>query len=163
MGAAAHYGFWRASSRVMADLIDTLNDLIATCMDSEEGFGKAAKGVHSDNLRHRFTGIARQRAEFADELAEEVRRMGAAPAAAGHQSGIQHRGWRELETSIRPKGDSDFLADCELGEENTLRHYEHALTRELPAEVRSVVERHRLAVQEALLELRELEQVRKAG
>jgi hypothetical protein len=57
----------------------------------------------------------------------------------------------------------DFLADCELGEENTLRHYEHALTRELRADVRPIVERHRLAVQEALLELRELELVRKAG
>ena len=83
--------------------IDILNDLIASCRDSEEGFGKAAKGVHNDNLRNRFTGIARQRSDFADELARHVRDLGGEPAASGHLSGIQQRGWRELETSIRPK------------------------------------------------------------
>jgi uncharacterized protein (TIGR02284 family) len=147
----------------MVDTIKILNDLIATCRDSEEGFGKAAKGVHSDHLGHRFAGIARQRAQFADELANQVQRIGGAPAPSGHQSGIQHRGWRELETSIRPKDDPTFLAECEQGEENTLNHYEHALTRDLPPEARTLVERHRLAVQEALLELRDLEQLRKAS
>lgn len=147
----------------MGDVQDTLNDLIATCRDSGEGFGKAAKGCHSENLRHRFVGIARQRADFADELAAYVRKMGADPAGSGHQSGIQEKGWRELEESIRPKDDASFLAECETGEENTLRHYERALAKDLPVPVRPIVERQRLAVQEALLELRNVEQLRRAG
>jgi len=53
----------------MSDIIRTLKDLIATCRDSEEGFGKAAKGVHDDNLRTRFVAIEKQRSDFADELA----------------------------------------------------------------------------------------------
>jgi uncharacterized protein (TIGR02284 family) len=147
----------------MADVIDSLNDLISSCRDSEEGFGKAAKGCHSDSLRNRFLGIARQRADFSDELDAEVRRLGGTPAAEPHQSGIQQKGWRELEASIRPKDDATFLAECETGEENTLRHFETALTRDLPAPTRAIVERQRLAVQTALLELRNLEMVRKAG
>ena len=147
----------------MPDNIDTLNDLIATCRDSEEGFGKAAKGVHSDQLRNRFTAISGQRADFAEELAQHVRRLGAEPATSGHESGIQQRGWRELETSIRPKDDASFIAECEAGERNTLRHYEHALTRDFPVDIRANIERQNLAVQEALLELRTLELVRKAG
>ncbi len=147
----------------MDEVIKTLNDLTATCRDSEEGFGKAAKGVHSENLRNRFTGIELERSQFADELIALVRKLGGEPAESGHRSGILHRGWRELETSIRPKSDAEFLTECEEGEENTLRHYEHALTRELPAQVRPVVERQRLAVQQALLELRSVEQVRRAG
>lgn len=147
----------------MGEILNTLNDLIATCRDSEEGFGKAAKGVHSDTLRHRFTGIARQRADFADELAQYVTKIGGEPAASGHRSGIQHRGWRELEEGIRPRDDASFLAECQTGEDNTLRHYEHALAKDLPAPLRPVVERHRLAVQEALLELRNVEVVRRAG
>jgi len=87
---------------IMADIIRVLNDLIATCRDSEEGFGKAAKGAHSDRLRDRLIAIARERADFSDELREEVRRLGGEPAESGHQSGIQERGWRELEASIRP-------------------------------------------------------------
>ncbi len=147
----------------MADLIDTLNDLIAACLDSQEGLGKAAKSVHSDNLRRRFIGIARQRVDFAGELAGHVREAGGSAAGQPHESGPQHPGWRELETSIRPKNDGEFLAECERGEENTLRHYETALTRDLPPKVRATVERQRLAVQEALLELRNVEQVRTAG
>lgn len=147
----------------MADLIDTLNDLMATCLDSEEGFGKAAKGVHNENLRNRFTAIAGQRAAFAEELAAEVKQSGAEPAVSGHESGPQHRGWRELETSIRPKDDTTFVAECQEGEENTLRHYEQALRRDLPQAVRGMLERQRLAVEGALLELRLVEQVRRAG
>jgi len=147
----------------MADVIDTLNDLISSCRDSEEGFGKAAKGCHSDDLRNRFIGIARQRADFADELAAQVRELGGEPAESGHQSGIQHEGWRQLEESIRPKDDRSFVVECERGEENTLRHYEQALTKDLPPAARSMVERQRLAVQEALLELRSIEVVRRAG
>jgi uncharacterized protein (TIGR02284 family) len=104
----------------MDDAVRILNDLIATCRDSEEGFGKAAKGAHSENLRNRLTGIALERGEFADELADHVRKLGGQPAESGHQSGIQHRGWRELEERIRPKSDAEFLVECESGEENTL-------------------------------------------
>lgn len=146
----------------MADIVKTLNDLIATCRDSEEGFGKAAKGCHSDALRNRLIGIARQRAGFADELAEHVRKLAGEPAATAHESGVLHEGWRELEESIRPKNDASFIADCLTGEENTLRHYETALTRELPVPVRPVVDRQRLSVQEALLELRSVQMVRTA-
>ena len=147
----------------MADLIDTIDDLIAVCLDSQEGFGKAAKGVHSDKLRNRFIGIARQRVDFAGELAGHVREAGGFAAGELHRHGPQHTGWRELESGIRPKEDADFVAECQLGEENTLRHYETALTRELPPKVRATAERQRLAVQEALLELRIVEQVRTAG
>lgn len=147
----------------MHEVTNIVQDLIATCRDSEEGFGKAAKGVHSDNLRHRFTGIARQRADFADELGQWLSGQGIEPPQTGHQSGIQERGWRELEVRIRPKDDYTFLQDCENGEEHTLRHYEQALTQDLPPALRPVVDRHRLAVQEALLEIRDLEQLRKAS
>ncbi len=147
----------------MADTIDTLNDLISSCRDSEEGFGKAAKGVHSENLRDRFAAIARERADFADELAGAVRRLSGEPAPSAHESSVLHRGWLELEASIRPKDDATFLVECLSGEENTLRHYEHALTEELPDDIRLSVDRQRLRVQTALLELRGLVQLRKTG
>jgi uncharacterized protein (TIGR02284 family) len=147
----------------MADIVKTLNDLIATCRDSEEGFGKAAKGCHSDALRNRLITVARERADFAGELAGLVRGLDAEPAASAHESGVQHEGWRQLEERIRPKDDASFIADCLAGEENTLRHYETALTRDLPVAVRPVVERQRLAVQSTLMGLRGMEMLRKAS
>jgi uncharacterized protein (TIGR02284 family) len=146
----------------MADLNRTLNDLIAVCRDSEEGFGKAANGVHSDLLRNRFTRTARERAEFSQELAEEVRKLGGEPASSGHPGGIQHHGWSELETRIRPKDDSSFVAECQAGEQNTLRQYEHALKRKMPPELHVKIERQRLAVARTLATLHAVEQVKTA-
>ena len=37
------------------NLYRVLNDLIAACRDAEEGYGKTAKGVHSDELRDLLT------------------------------------------------------------------------------------------------------------
>ena len=58
-----------------------LNDLIAACRDSAEGFGKAAKGAHSDHLRDQFTEISRARSDFADQLTRLAGELGFTPAA----------------------------------------------------------------------------------
>lgn len=142
-------------------VIGTLNDLRSSCLDSEEGFGKAARGVHSDPLRDRFMEVARQRAEFADELAGHIRMLGGQPSESGHQSALQQPGWYELERGIHRREDNALLAEAERGEENTLRHYDHAVTLELPPPIRTMVERQRLAVQETLLDLRVAEELRR--
>jgi uncharacterized protein (TIGR02284 family) len=144
----------------MGDVQDTLNDLISICRDSEQGFGKAAKGVQSDNLRRRFSGIARQRADFAEELSAYVRKIGGEPAGAANRGG-KPKGRRENEAGAGD--DASLLAECETLDENALRHYERALSKDLPVPVRPIVDRHRLAVQETLLDLRGFELVRKAG
>jgi uncharacterized protein (TIGR02284 family) len=128
------------------DIVSDLNDLISTCRDSEEGFGKAAKGVHDDRLRDVLTTDARVHADWADELARWVGQLGAHAAATPHWGGILHRGWVDLETRIRPKDDPSILEECERGEQTTIKHYDHALECELPEEVRAVVERQRADV-----------------
>jgi uncharacterized protein (TIGR02284 family) len=145
----------------MGDVQDTLNDLISICRDSEKGFSRAAKGVSSEDLRHRFAGIARQRAVFIDELSAYVKKIGGEPAAAGKPGGVRRKSGREAEEEVRD--DASFVAECETVEENTLHHYERALSKDLPVPVRPIVDRHRLAVQETLLDLRGLELVSRAG
>jgi uncharacterized protein (TIGR02284 family) len=144
------------------EAIKALNDLISTCRDSQEGFGKAAKGVHSDALRERFTEIAGKRADFADEIAREVRRLGGEPAAMPHGGGILHRGWVDLETRIRPKEDESFLRECARGQESAIPHYQHALAQDLAGETRDLVERQMQDIQATIAELRG-EQARRAG
>lgn len=107
-----------------------LNDLIATCRDSAEGFGKAAKGAHSDQLREQLTEISRSRAEFADQLTQLTKSLGFDPGTAGHVGEILHRGWVDLETRIRPETDGHLIEDCRRGEEGTLKHFDSALARE---------------------------------
>jgi uncharacterized protein (TIGR02284 family) len=118
-----------------------LNDLIATCRDSEEGFGKAAKGAHSDQLRELLTEIEGARSDFADQLAKLMGQSGFKPQMTGHTGEILHRGWIDLETRIRPEQDRDLIDECRTGEMDTLKHYESALARpEFPEQARGLVE-----------------------
>jgi|SRR5581483_2521458 len=131
-----------------------LNDLIATCRDSAEGFGKAAKGAHSDQLREQLTAIESSRSDFADQLMQLAKNLGFQPEAAGHVGEILHRGWVDLETRIRPETDGHLIDECRRGEEDTLKHFESALTREeFPAGARGLVEQQRQRIREDLLKL----------
>jgi uncharacterized protein (TIGR02284 family) len=145
----------------MGDVQDTLNDLISICRESERVFVKAAKGVSREDLRRRFAGIARQRAVFVDELSAYFRKIGGEPASG--PNGNRQKGGRETAQDSGADDDALMVAMCQSTEEDTLRHYERALSHDLPVPVRPIVDRHRLAVQETLLDLSGLELVRRAG
>ena len=64
-------------------VMSTLNNLIETCKDGENGFHTAADSVTNSQLRTLFNTYARQRAQFAAELQAEVRRLGGDPERTG--------------------------------------------------------------------------------
>ena len=131
-----------------------LNDLIATCRDSAEGFGKAAKGAHSDQLREQLTEIERTRSDFADQLAELAKNLGFQAETTGHIGEILHSGWVDLEARIRPEADGHLIEECRRGEEGTLKHFDSALSRnEFPAGARGLVEQQRQQIREDLRKL----------
>ena len=143
----------------MQDSIATLRSLIACCRDSATGFEDAARNAHGDVLRERLIGVARQRETFAEELAGLVREVGGELPV----SGAPGKAWRPFAKSSRFKDDRPLLDECIRADENTLLTYEQALTHELPAALRPVVERQRLTVLGTLMELRSIELARRAG
>lgn len=130
-----------------------LDDLASSCNDSWEGFGKAAKGVHDDELRNWLTEVSGERARFAQELSDEIVKRGGQPSQAGHFGGILHRGWVDLESRIRPKNDGAFRAQCAQGEQSTLNDYEEALQLPLPDDVKALIARQRDAIAATLEQL----------
>jgi len=136
------------------ELTKLLRNLAATCRDAEEGFSKAAKGAHRDELRSLFTDYAAQRAKFALELDRAIEGRGGVRGETGHSSGPMRRGWRELEARIRPKADPEFMIEVADGEESGLKHYDRALGMKLPQEIRELLEKHRQAIQQAVREFR---------
>jgi uncharacterized protein (TIGR02284 family) len=139
-------------------LLKALNDLISTCYDAEEGYAKAAKGVHNPHLSDRLVTLSDQRAQWAGELSGVVTNLGGEAATDGSFSGILHRGWVDLETRIRSKSEQEIVRECLAGETLTVKHYNHALSLELPAEALSTVQRQFQALQSQLQELEHLTQ-----
>ena len=143
----------------MDDVASTLNQLIQTCKDGEEGFQAAAAGVDDLNLQRLLESYSQQRSEFAAELQLEVERLAQDPARSGHISASLHRGWMNIKSVVTGRDEAAIIAECERGEDVAVSAYQEALDSALPQDLRAVVERQFLKVNEAHDQIRSLEEV----
>ena len=145
------------------EVISTLNNLIETCRDGQNGFQTAAEGVQRSELKTLFHGYSQQRARFVGELQDEVRRLGGEPERTGSLVASLHRGWMGLRAALEGGDDRAVVAECERGEDVAVANYRAALDTDLPANVRSVVERQFGEVKKAHDQVRSLEKSSGAG
>jgi uncharacterized protein (TIGR02284 family) len=137
--------------------ISTLNDLIETCSDAENGFKTAAEGVKDPHVKSLFQRYARQRGEMVRELQEEVRKLGGNPEQGGSVSGSLHRGWMNIKSLVTGSDDNAIIAEAERGEDVSKAAYAKALTEDLPAGVRTLIQSQAEIVKLAHDEVRALE------
>jgi len=138
-------------------VISTLNNLIETCKDGENGFRTAADSVTNNQFRTLFNAYARQRAQFAAELQAEVRRLGGDPERTGSSAGAMHRGWINLKAAVTGGDEGAIIAECERGEDSAVKNYHEAQQAGLPGGVQAIVERQYMHVQAAHDRIRDLE------
>lgn len=131
------------------DAISTLNNLIETCKDGQNGFQTAAEGVQNSNLKSVFYEYAQQRAQFAGELQSLVRELGGDPENSGSTAAALHRGWINIKSVVTGQDDAAILNECERGEDSAKDNYKAALDMNLPTNVLSIVQRQAQAVKEA--------------
>ena len=129
------------------DIVETLNDLIATSLDGELGFTACAERVQSSELRRLFTQRAAECKQAAEELAPYVVQYGGEPDSSGTTSGSLHRGWVALRGSLAGYTDQAMLDECERGEDAALARYRAALREgTLPEPQRALVASQQLGV-----------------
>jgi uncharacterized protein (TIGR02284 family) len=123
------------------EVISTLNDLIETSKDGEEGFRTCAEDIKDPQLKTLFANRAMGCASAAAELQQLVRTYGGDPERSSSLGGAIHRRWVDIKSAITGRDDKAVLAECERGEDIAVSSYRSALDKRLPADVRSVVER----------------------
>jgi uncharacterized protein (TIGR02284 family) len=138
--------------------ITTLNQLIETCRDGEMGFWSAAEHVNDPGLKWMFHDIARKRGQFAEELKEEIRRLGGAVAEGGSVAGSMHRRWIDVKSSVRSGDDTSIVAEAERGENIALKSYESAMAKSLSGPAHGLIERQYAQVKEVHDRVSALEQ-----
>jgi uncharacterized protein (TIGR02284 family) len=131
------------------DVISVLNDLIETCKDGEQGFRTAAEKVKDSSLKSLFSKYASQRAGYVTELQAAVRELGGDPATSGHVAATLHRGWINLKEALAKDEDKAIIFECESGEDAAMKSYKEALSKSLPANLLSLVQKEFAGVQEA--------------
>ena len=123
------------------DVVSTLNDLIETCKDGEEGFRTCAEDIKDTQLKSFFTSRAQTCAESAAELQQQVRTLGGTPETSSSIAGALHRRWVDIKGVVTGKDDEAILNECERGEDVAKRSYATALEKALPANIKTIVER----------------------
>ena len=142
---------------VEREVISTLNGLIETCRDGEQGFREAAENLRDRNVKDLFAEFASERARFAEELKDQVQRLGGTPEEGGSTSGAVHRGWMNVKEAVTGRDDKAIISEAERGEDVAVERYREALREPLPATVESVVSRQFEHVRQAHDRVRDLE------
>lgn len=129
------------------DTISTLNGLIETCRDGQNGFQEASTNVKNSGLKSLFAEASTERAKFVGDLQQEVRGLGGDPENTGSVTGAVHRAWIDVKGTFTGQDDAAILNECERGEDSAVSTYRDALATQLPANIRTLVETQYTAVQ----------------
>jgi uncharacterized protein (TIGR02284 family) len=145
------------------EIISTLNDLIETSKDGEQGFLACAEDLKDPQLKASFTLRAQECAAAAEELQELVRALGGVAEISSSVSGALHRRWVDIKSLVTGKDNVSILNECERGEDVALESYRAALEKDLPENVRAVVQRQFEGVQRNHERVRHLRDSAMAG
>ena len=132
------------------EIVSTINSLIETLKDGQEGFRQAAEAVKDASLKSLFNQFSLQRARFAGELQSEAVQLGESePETDSSTSGSLHRAWINIKSAITSGDDHAILAECERGEDSAVKEYREAMDEDVTAPVRDVIARQFQEVQQA--------------
>lgn len=120
-------------------VFSTLNDLIETLKDGENGFKAAADAIDEPDLKSLFMQYSNQRARYISELETFATQFGGKVDESGSIAGALHRGWMNLKSALSSKDVQAILNECERGEDNAVKEFSEALHEELPASVKAVI------------------------
>ena len=122
--------------------VATLNSLIATTIDSINGYQESADAVENPQFRELFQELARDRQQVLPELQAEVARLGGNPEDDGTALAAAHRTFVDLKSAITGRDDKAVINEVERGEDHIKHKYEAALNEtDLSAETRAAIQR----------------------
>ena len=121
--------------------VSVLNTLIATLLDSIEGYTKAAGDVENARLGTIFADRARERREVASRLQQAVAQHGGKPEDDTSTMGAIHRAFFDLKTAITGRDNEAIVVEVERGEDYLKAKFETALKdTELCASAREAID-----------------------
>ena len=121
--------------------IRTLNGLIATTIDSVDGYRTSAQDVQNPRFAELFTARASERSSVAEQLRSEVKRLGGNPEDDGTILAAGHRAFVNLKSAVTGRDDQAIVNEVERGEDHIKAKFEEALKDDnLSPQCRTLVE-----------------------
>lgn len=135
----------------------SLNDLIQTCKDGQQGFREASENIADPTIKALLAEFSLQRAKFAGDLQSAALHLGEKePEDSGSVAGAIHRGWINLKGAIAGKDVYHILAECEAGEDRAVKEYQKVLDLSLPEDLGETIVAQYAAVQATHDQIKEM-------
>lgn len=137
--------------------IATLNSLIATTIDSADGYREAAKASETGRFASLFVSRANERTTVTTRLQQEVRTLGGTPDDDGTILAGAHRAFVKLKALVTGNDDKAIISEVEAGEDHIKAKFEDAMRdMKLSASTRSIIESSYASVKDGHDEMRDL-------
>jgi uncharacterized protein (TIGR02284 family) len=133
-----------------------VHDVISVCRDGEQGFRGAAHAVKTSTVKEMFEQYSAQRAQFATELQGAVKALGFETDDPQGLGGVLFASWISLKGMLTGHDVHAILVEAERGEDWTIKTYRTALSKTLPPEIASIVQKQFEEVQQAHDRIRSL-------
>lgn len=136
-----------------------LNNLLTKSYDAEAGYKKAAEKVSNTGLKNFFNNRAQDRYNFGHEIKEEVRSFGQEVDKRTSFTADAHRAWMDIKAAFTTDNDEAVLEEAIRGEKASVETYNEVLAETtLPSSTRTILEQQRNSIQNALNEVKTLEE-----
>lgn len=146
------------------EVISTLNSLIETLKDGQEGFRQASEAVQDSQLKSLFSEYSLQRSKFAGELQNHAIQLGESePEKTSSTAGALHRAWINMKSAITTRDDHAILSECERGEDSAVAEYKKAMEGNLSSPIADTVSRQYTDVKAAHDRVRSLRDASKSA
>ena len=110
-----------------SETITALNTLIATTIDSVNGYEESAKNIDNERLREIFRQRADERQDVVSKLRSEVQRLGGNPEDDGSFLGKTHQRFEDLKAAITGRDEKSIVNEVERGEDYLKEKWQTAL------------------------------------
>jgi uncharacterized protein (TIGR02284 family) len=137
--------------------ISTLNGLIATTIDSADGYTEAAKDSQNSRFTTLFTSRASERRAIATRLQQQVTTLGGNAEDDGTLLAGAHRVFLNLKSLVTGNDDKAIINEVEAGEDHIKAKFEDALEdTKLSPTVRDLIETSYVSVKAGHDEMRDI-------
>lgn len=140
----------------------TVHHLIERCKDGAKGYKTASEDVEDKDLKDLFRKYAVQRDSMITELQDHLHKMGHTDDESSSIEGTMHRAWIDLKSALTSRDRVRVLEECERGEDYAVKAYKEALEKNLPSELKQIVEQQYQDVKHAHDHIRTLRDNAKA-
>ena len=142
--------------KIDSEIKSTIHHLIERCKDGEKGYKTASEDVEDKDLKDLFRKYAVQRDSMITELQDQLHKLGTSDDESSSIEGTVHRAWIDLKSALTSRDRKRVLEECERGEDYAVKAYQEALDKNLPSELKAVVQQQYQDVKHAHDHIRSL-------